>query len=141
MTYDPNAATVGNQQQWTVDGWDGYWASKTGGETTGETTTAYDGGEKTPEVLAGNKQTSNLILTRLYRPGPHAAKAREWESKVLSLRTTVTGYDTDPDLGPVGEPLAYNDALLVRVKRPDYDASSSSPQYLELEFATSGPAI
>lgn len=132
---DPTKVAALRQQQVTVAGWDGFFATKTGGEVTANTTQAYDGGAIDPEVLGGPPSTSNITVTRPYRPGPHGALLKAWEKEVGRLRTTVAVYDTDPDLGPWGEPVTYADALLTRAKRVDYDAASAEPGSIELEFS------
>ena len=140
MTWDANKVATAGQQQWSVEGWPGYWAAKTGGETSAPTSTAYDGGQLEPEVLGGQRSTSNIVLTRPYRPGRLAALLTAWEKQVGRKTTTVAGYDTDPDLGPIGQPVTYADALVVRIKRVDYQAGSGDPGNIELEVAVSGPA-
>ncbi len=137
---DPNLAATARQQLIVVEGFTGYFATKTGGEVTAEAKKVYDGGRKDPEVQGGPAETSNLVLTRPYRMGLHQRKLAELAAQVGTHRCDVSVYDTDPDLGPWGEPQVYAGALLVRVKRPDADAASTDTGSFELEFAVSAEA-
>jgi hypothetical protein len=135
QTTNPNAVASARQQLVEVAGWDGYWATKEGGEVTAEVTQAWDGGSLKPENMAGPSTTGNITVTRPYRPGKHAAIRKTWSKQVGRLRTTVSVWDTDPDLGPIGTPSVYANALLVRCTPARHDASSSDPGTVELEFA------
>lgn len=126
-------------QKWTVDGFPGigYFGTKEGGEVSGDVTKTKDGGSLDDYVIPGPPSTDNVTLTKLYKASVHGPTLRQWAGRVMKLRTTITGYDTDPDLGVLGDPMTYANALLVRVKFPDHDANSSDPGMFELEFAVS----
>lgn len=132
---NPNAIASARQQLVEVAGWPGYWATKTGGEVAGDAEKAWDGGSLKPEVMGGPAETGNVIVSRPYRPAVHGPIRKAWAKQVMRLRTTVSVWDTDPDLGPIGQPTVYANALLVRLTPPAADASSSSPNMIELEFA------
>jgi hypothetical protein len=132
---NPNAVASARQQLVEVAGWPGYWATKQGGETTSEVSKVWDGGSLDPETMAGPADTGNITVTRPYRPAVHGPIRKAWAAQVGRLRTTVSMWDTDPDLGPVGTPSVYANALLVRCTPPGHDASSSDPGTVELEFA------
>lgn len=134
-TSNPNAIAAARQQLVEVGGWPGYWATKTGGEVTAEAEKAWDGGSRKPETMAGPSATANVIVSRPYRPAVHGPIKKAWTPQVGRLRTTVSVWDTDPDLGPVGTPDVYANALLVRITPPSADASSSAPNMIELEFS------
>lgn len=136
----PNAIASQRQQLVKVDGFDGYFATKEGGEVSAETGKAWDGGALRAEPMSSPAETSNVTVTKPYRPAIHGPILRALAPKVGRHRTSVSVFDTDPDLGPIGEPTTYADALLVRLKRPDHDASSSDPGSFELEFAVGGEA-
>lgn len=123
-----------------VAGWDGYFATSEGGEVSAEGTKAWDGGQLTPEVLSTPAETDNITVSRPYRPALHAEKLREWKKRVGRLRTTLSIADTDEDLdaGVLDSVETYPAALLVRVKPPQSDASSSDANTFELEFAVAG---
>lgn len=134
-TPNPNAVAAARQQLVEVAGWPGYFASMEGAEVSGETAQAWDGGSLKPENLGGPATTSNITVSRPYRPAVHGPIRKTWAKQVNRLRTTVSIWDTDPDLGPIGTPGVYANALLVRITRPQHDAGSSDPGTIELEFA------
>jgi hypothetical protein len=135
MTSTQNAPASARQQLVEVAEFPGYFANKTGGEVTAESTAVWDGGNRKPEQMSGPSATSNVVVSRPYRPAVHGPILRRMAKQVGQLRTTVSVWDTDPDLGPIGEPVVYANALLVRMRRPEADAASSSASTLELEFA------
>lgn len=132
---NPNAIASARQQLVEVSGWPGYWATKSGGEISADAEPAWDGGSLKPEKLAGPADTGNIVVSRPYRPAVHGPIKKAWAKGVGRLRTTVSVFDTDPDLGPVGQPDVYANALLVRLTPPAADASSSTPNMIELEFS------
>lgn len=133
----PLPATA-QQQLVQVAGFEGFFGTKEGGEVAGDVTKTKDGGSLVDLIIpGGTPSTSNVTVTKLYRPAVHAAELKRLAKRVLRERTTLNIYDSDPDLGPIGDPVTYADALLVRVKRPDHDANSSDPAYFELEYAVS----
>lgn len=134
-TSNPNGVAAARQQLVEVAGWPGYFASKSGGETTAETGEAWDGGSLKPEKTGGPATVANVIVSRPYRPLTHGPIRKAWAKQVGRLRTTVSVWDTDPDLGPVGQPTVYANALLVRATPPDHDASSSETSMVEMEFS------
>lgn len=140
MTQAQNAPASARQQLVEVAGFPGYFANKSGGEVSAESTQVWDGGALKPENMGGPSTTGNLTVSRPYRPGVHGPILKRLAREVGRHRTTVSVWDTDPDLGPIGEPVVYADALLVRLMRPDADASSSDASTFELEFATEGEA-
>lgn len=134
-TANPNGVASARQQLVEVTGWPGYFANFTGGEIAGEVEKTYDGGSLKPENHGGPPETSNVVVGRPYRPGPHGPIRKEWARQVMRLRTTVKVWDTDPDLGPIGQPRIYANALLVRLTAPEHDAASSTASTIEMEFA------
>lgn len=137
---DNNAPASQRQQLVEVAGFDGYFASKSGGEVSAETSKVWDGGKLSPDVMSSPAETDNVTVSRPYRPGIHGPKLSQLAKLVGRFRTTVSVWDTDPDLGPIGTPVVYADALLVKLTRPEHDASSSDPGVFELEFAVTGEA-
>lgn len=130
-----NAVASARQQLVEVAGFPGYFANKEGGEIEAESSKVWDGGTLKPETMAGPAETGNVTVSRPYRPAVHGPILKRLAKQVGRWRTTVSVYDTDPDLGVVGQPVVYANALLVRLTRPEADASSSDPSTLELEFA------
>jgi hypothetical protein len=136
----PNPIASQRQQLVKVDGFAGFFATKEGGEVSADVSQAWDGGALRPEPMSAPATTSNVTVTKPYRPAIHGPQLRALAPVVGRYRTTVNVYDTDPDLGPIGEPVTYANALLVRLKRPDHDAGSADPGTFELEFAVTGEA-
>jgi hypothetical protein len=118
-----------------VSGIPGNFQTKSGGETSSDTTKNYDGGSLVPDVLASPAETDNITVSRAYNyerdHNAHVAARR----KVGRWRTTVSVTPTDEDLKTIGDPTTYPDALLVRVSEPDVDSSSGDVAMFELEFA------
>jgi hypothetical protein len=123
-----------------VDGFEGWFATREGGERTAETSKVRDGGDLRQETVAAPAETSNITVSKPYRPGRHAEKLRLLDLATGNWRTTLSVYDTDEQLRATGRPRVYADALLVRVKWPDGDSNSSDPSSFELEFAVNGLA-
>lgn len=140
MGNEQTQIATARQQLWEVAGFDGYFATKTGGEVSAETTKVHDGGSLTPETLAGPSETSNIVLTKPYRSGMHRATLKALSAGVGRYRTTVSGYDTDPDLGPIGDPITYANALLVKLTWPEGDAGGNAASMFTLEFAVDAGA-
>lgn len=118
-----------------VEGVTGYFATKTGGETSADTSDVFDGGQLTPEKMAAPSSTANVVVGRPYDPERDAPVIARLRPQVGRWRTTVSVQPTDADLVPVGGPTTYANALLVRVQDPEADAASGDPSMLELEFA------
>ncbi len=135
-----NAPASQRQQLVQVAGIPGWMGTKTGGEIEAEVSKAWDGGATQPETLSSPSETSNVVVSKLYRSAIHKPILDSWAKQVGTLRTTVSVFDTDPDLGPIGQPTVYAGALLTKLTRPEYDASSSDPAMFELEFAVNGEA-
>lgn len=123
------------QQLWAVHGVPGYFATKAGGDVSSDTSKVWDGGKLRPATLSTPAETANVTLSRPYRPAEHATIMRRLLAQVGTYRTTVSGWDADPELGPIGEPTVYADALLVHVTPPEHDAGSSDAATWELEFS------
>lgn len=130
-----NAVAAARQQLVQVEGFPGYFANKEGGEIEAEASQVWDGGNLKPEVMAGPASTGNVTVSRPYRPRAHGPILKRLAKQVGQHRTTISVYDTDPDLGPIGQPVVYANALLVRLTRPEADAASAEASTFELEFA------
>lgn len=135
-----NDPAASRQQLVEVAPFPGYFATKTGGEITADVTKVWDGGARRPENMAGPPSTADVVVGRPYRPGIHGPILKDLARRVGSWRTTISVWDTDPELGPIGTPVVYANALLVGLTRPDLDASSSDPSSLSLAFAVEGEA-
>lgn len=123
-----------------VEGVTGFFATKTGGVTSADTTDVFDGGSTRPEKLAAPATTDNIVTGRPYDTERDQPVVNRLRPQVGRWRTTVAVQPTDADLVPVGPPEVYANALLVRVQAPEVDAASGDAAMLELEFAVEAVA-
>jgi hypothetical protein len=125
------------QQQVSVEGIPGLWATKSGGTVSADITPVWDGGANAPEQMAGPASADNITLSRPCDDARDIAVAKMLRPQVGTFRGTITVQPTDGRLFPIGEPTVYPDALLQSMSEPDYDAASSDPQVLETIWAIS----
>lgn len=118
-----------------VSGVDGYFATKTGGDTSADTSDVYDGGSLTPEKMSSPATTDDVTVGRPFDPVRDRQVIRQLRPRVGRGRYTVSVQDTDADLVAIGEPTVYANALLIGVTDPEVDASSGDPAAFELTFA------
>lgn len=118
-----------------VAGIEGYFATKSGGDITAETSKVYDGGSDTPDVLAGPAEVDDISCSRAYDLQRDEPILRQLRRQVGRFSTTVSVTPTDRDLIAVGQPVVYPDALLTGVVEPETDASSGDAAEFELTFA------
>ena len=123
-----------------VSGIAGNFQTKSGGETSSETTKNYDGGSLNAEVLASPAETDNITVSRAYDYLRDSQAHRDARKKVGRWRTTISVTPTNEDLVAMGTPTTYPNALLVRVSEPDVDSSSGDVAMFELEFAVGSVA-
>lgn len=140
MADNPNAPATQRQQLVEVTGIPGYMGTKEGGDVESETSKSRDGGSLKTETFASPSETSDVTVSKMYRARIHGPILKDWASKVGRLRTTIKVWDTDPDLGPIGQPVVYADALLKGLKRPEHDANGGDPSMFELVFGVDGEA-
>jgi hypothetical protein len=132
---NPNAGATQREQLVEVTGIPGYMTTKTGGDIESETSKSRDGGSLKSESFAAPSETSDVVVSKIHRPRIHGPILKVWGRQVGMLRTTIKIWDTDPDLGPIGEPTVYADALLKGLKRPEFDANGGDVSMFELTFA------
>jgi hypothetical protein len=120
-----------------IEGIDGLWATKTGGNVTADVTPVWDGGADHPEQMAGPASAENVVVSRPVDEIRDLSQIKALRPQVGRLQSTITVQPTNKDLFPVGEPTVYPEALLVHLNEPEYDAASSDPQVIELEWAIS----
>lgn len=124
-----------------VDGIDGYFAQKTGGEVTSDTNTVWDGGSQTPDIVSAPAQTSDVVLTKPYDPDMHQDLLQNLAARVGTWRTTITETPTYSDLTTARvKPTVYPNALLKGLKRPETDSGSGDAADFELTFAVTNQA-
>jgi hypothetical protein len=119
----------------TVKGIQGTFMSKSGGDTTSNTTKVYNGGSKTPELLAAPAETDNITISRAYNHDRDYQVLKNCRAKVGRWRTNISVAATDEDLNTRGKSTQYVNALLVRMSEPEYDSAGNDASSFELEFA------
>ena len=118
----------------TVDGIDGYWAQRTGGEGDTPFTKVYNGGDLNPELLAGPTTYTDVVLTRPYdrvRDGQYKAFLLAAQG---SWQTTIAEVDTDANLIPQATGVSWV-GKLSHVKWPETNSSSGAAAEIALTFA------
>lgn len=120
-----------------VEGVNGFFATKTGGNVTSDSTKAYDGGSLIPDLITAPPTAENVTVTRNYDPDRDDDIMRQLLTLVGSWETTVSVTPTDADLVAVAPPRVYSNARLVGVQEPEVDANSGDPAMFGLEFAIS----
>lgn len=138
MSINPVTTSYATQRQvlWTVGGFPGYFSAKSGGDRQADTAMHYDGGSLNPIPLSGPPNFSNVTLTKMFRPETHFTWLQKFRSYVGTAQFTLTEQLTDADLKAYrGLKYTYSGCILVKCTAPAFDASSSDPQTVELEFA------
>lgn len=132
------AIALQRDQLWSSDGFgfppNYYFAQKSGGDRSAEVTKVRDGGSNTPEVIAQDATTSDIVLTGLYRPGDHDAVLRALAGAVGRRAGTLKRLDVDANKTPIGVVEQHAGCVLVGVKRPEFDANSTTEARFELTF-------
>lgn len=118
-----------------VSGIDDYFATKSGGNISADTSKVYDGGSLTPDVLAGPAEADNITVSRPYDLQRDEPVLKRLRRMVGTWTTTVSVTPTDADLVAVGQPQVYSNAVLTGLTEPEVDASSGDAKTYELEFA------
>jgi hypothetical protein len=121
-----------------IEGIEGLWATRSGGDVSADVSPVWDGGADHPEQMAGPASSDNITVTRPMDEIRDLGRIKELrKTGVGRFVTTITEQHTTRDLFPIGEPDVWPEALLVRANVPEYDAGSSDPKVVELEFAIS----
>lgn len=113
-----------------------YFAAKTGGGVTAESSTEYDGGSLVPEAIAGPATIENIVVTIRYKPAQDHAAIKQLRKLVGSYTDTLNVLDTDAQFRPIPgvEPDVYPGALLVGVGGIDLDRNGTDARTCELTF-------
>lgn len=116
-----------------------YFASKTGGDVTAESSTEYDGGSLVPEPVAGPATIANIVLTLRYKPAVDHAAVKALRKQVGSYVDTLNVLDTDAQFRPLPgvEPDVYPGALLVGVGGINLDRNGTGARTCDLTFQVS----
>lgn len=120
-----------------VDGIDGYWAQKSGGEITSDSTKVFDGGSLRADVIASPPEVGDITVTRPYDPLRDQEIINQLKTRVGTWMTTISVTPTETDLRAArvrGD--VYPEALLIGLRLPESDAGSGDAADYELTFAT-----
>lgn len=120
-----------------VDGIDGFWSTKSGGNVTADNTKVYDGGSLKPDIITNPPTAEDLSLTRPYDADRDDEVVRSLIQLVGSWDTTVSVTPTDADLVAIAPPRVYSNARLTGVTEPEVDSSSGDAAMIGLTFAVS----
>lgn len=131
-----SGSEVASQHQFLVKvaGLAEYFATKTGGNRTADSSQVWDGGKLEPEVLVGNPRTETVTVSRPFKPARDWPLIRRLYPQVSRLRTTVSITPTDADLVPVDKPMTF-EGVLTGCTPPEHAAGSGEPSRFELQFA------
>jgi hypothetical protein len=120
-----------------VDGIDGFFATKRGGDPSIEVTEEFDGGADEADLIESRPTYEDLVVGRPYavwRDQPMCARERAKIGK--GVRRTVSVTPTSPEGIRAGKATTYH-GLLKGVKEPDVDSKSSEGAHVELTFRIS----
>lgn len=124
----------------------GYFAAKTGGNVSADTTKVWDGGSLTADVVSAPADVENITLTRPFdttRRDPRQLMGGDHmildylRDKVGVYECSISVVVTDRMLRaviPGARPTVYPSCLLTTLNEPEFDASSGDPTSLSLEF-------
>lgn len=116
-----------------VNGIDGYWVTRTGGNKNVPTTKTFDGGSTIADVLTGNPDVTDVTVGRVYDRDRDGAQLNRWLRLAGHWNTTIDETDADEDLVPAGHSRTYT-GRLKEVHPPEVDARSGDEAMVELVF-------
>lgn len=120
-----------------VEGVDGFWSQKTGGNVSADNTKVYDGGSLKPDIITNPPTAEDISVNRPYDVDRDDDVVRQLLQLVGSWTTTVSVTPTDADLVATAQPRVYSNAVLTGVTEPEVDASSGDAAMVGLTFAVS----
>lgn len=116
----------------------GFWATRTGGDTTVEHSKARDGGNPVADLMQGPGETADVVVSRPWKPERDAtidAALRRRLEAGFRTEVTISQTPTDSDYTPLGPPLVWVGQLKA-VKSPEANADSNTASMFELTFTT-----
>lgn len=120
-----------------VEGVDGLWSTKSGGNVSADNTKVYDGGSLKPDIITNPPTAEDVSVTRPYDPDRDDEMLRRLLQLVGSWDTTVSVTPTTADLVASAPPRVYSNARLTGVTEPEVDSSSGDAAMIGLTFAIS----
>lgn len=124
------------QRHWLikVDGIDGFFSDKTGGNASIEVGEEFDGGADVADQLDGRVSYEDLTVTRPYKRGRDGDMLRAEHRKLgKAVNRTITAQETDGDGVKVGKPIQYF-GRLKGVNDPEANANASESSKCGLVF-------
>lgn len=134
---DPSTVSIQAHQRVTlvVDGRDyGVFDTAPAPDLGSTVSTHRPGGEIHERPVAGLPSAGTVNLSRGYARArdadllQHALRRRGWGP------ATLTYYDTDPEMNPIGRPRQHK-GILQNAQAPDYDSNSSDPGQFRLTLS------
>lgn len=118
----------------------GNWSKWSGGSGSSDTQLDWDGGDPTPDILAGPATYEDIEISRTYDPVRDRAWIRKYRAKIGISRHTLTKFSTDVNNIAIGDPDTYPKCVLKSITEPEQEAGSGDSAEVVLKFATIGPA-
>lgn len=117
----------------TVEGIQEAFQTKTGGDTTAESSKDYDGGSDVPVILTGPPTTDAIVVGRRWDSDRDNAVVKRNRQRVGSWRTTITVQPLDGAGVADGDPTVYR-GKLTRQTDPEVNRNSATPSRYEMTF-------
>lgn len=117
-----------------IEGIEGYWAQRSGGAVSAETSDAFNGGNPWPTTVVGTKSVSEIVCTRPFDPRKHQPLFDDLLRRVGSFRPTISQQPTMSDFAVVADPTVWIGCVLKTVELPETNAGSSAPAVMKLTF-------
>jgi hypothetical protein len=120
----------------TVRGIEKKFATKSGGDKSGEATRVYNGGTDVPSVLGGVPEVADITCGAPFDPDQDQELLTQLLGLVCKWRTTITVTPVYDDYSRSrAKPRVYTEALLIGVTEPEVDAGGGDAARFELTFA------
>lgn len=122
-----------------IEGIDGLWATRTGGDAPLDVSLAFNGGDRFPTPVVGKEKPSQLICSRPFQPERDQPLIRDLKQRKGVFRPTIYQIPTFTDGVVVGgDDSVWTECVLTNVKDPDTNAGSSNSGMVELTFQPTG---
>ncbi len=128
--------TAERQSLITVQGVAGYWQTRTGGEGTAAASKEFDGGSLTAEIITGNIEYSDVVVTRMWDDQVDGRLFPWLLTMQGRLVAWISDAQTDANLVPTGDVLQFL-GTLIKVTPPQANTNSNAAKKISLTFAIS----